>query len=409
MIHARTSLLSKNGKHWAAWLLTGPCLWAAVACGSEAPPGSASPGVNTPTGTAAAPATGTAGTGAAGKAGGAGTTTTPSTGAVAGRGPAGVAGGGTVTPIPSTGGTAGAITTGTAGSTAAGSGVAGAIAGASGAAAGTGTAGTTAGTTGGDVPTTGESSCLDGITDYASDGPFKYDATSEGRVKIWLPMVPAGCKVPIVHLANGTGASCSNYQGALERLASHGFLTLCYEDTNTGAGTQGVEAIDTAMKKYPDLYSKKIGSTGHSQGGQAAFTVLSLAEAKWGLEEYTYAGLAMQPASGFGTQPSGGSWQSFYAKIKSPMFMFSGTADMLVPEAWVRQGLDALDDSIEAYWWSAVGATHIPTPVKEEQAISIPWFRWKLLGDQKACEHFKKMPDSEQWDSRKEQNPKDCM
>ena len=48
-----------------------------------------------------------------------------------------------------------------------------------------------------------------------------------------------------------------------------------------------------------------------------------------------YAGLAMEPASGFGTQPTGGTWQSIYGKIKSPMFMFSGTADMLVSEAWV--------------------------------------------------------------------------
>jgi hypothetical protein len=233
-------------------------------------------------------------------------------------------------------------------------------------------------------------------------------------VKIWVPMVPAGCKVPIVHLANGTGATCSDYQPALERLASHGFLTACYEDTNTGAGTQGIMAIDTVMKMFPDLWDKKIGSTGHSQGGQAAFIVLQLAEAKY-TDGFTFAGLAMEPASGFGTQPAGGTWQSLYAMIKSPMFMFSGdssggTSDGLVSITWVQQAFDALSKTDEAYHWTGVGATHIPVPNTQEQEVSIPWFRWKLLGDQAACKYFKSMTmDATKWKVQKEQNAAPCM
>jgi hypothetical protein len=48
-------------------------------------------------------------------------------------------------------------------------------------------------------------------------------------------------------------------------------------------------------------------------------------------------------------------------------------------------------------------------PVSHTQQISIPWFRWKLLGDQKACEFFKKLPDSATWDALEEQNAKPCM
>jgi hypothetical protein len=340
-------------------------------------------------------------------------------------------------------GVAGTFASGVAGSStplssgAAGSGAAGrAAAGATAPTSGTGAAGTPAavggtgdvtlaGTSGGNGPTAGtgaggssgpnmHGACLDGITNYEEQGPFKFEAKTSGMVKLWVPMVPAGCKVPIVHLANGTTANCGNYQGALERLASHGFLTCCYEDPNTGAGTQGITAIQTAMMMYPDLADNKIGSTGHSQGGQAAFVVLQLAEAKWG-DSYTYAGLAMEPASGFGTQPAGGSWQSIYAKIKSPMFMFSGdssggTSDGLVSIAWVQQGFDALSKTIEAYHWTAVGATHIPTPVLQEQEVSIPWFRWKLLGDNAACQFFKKMPDDKtKWKVQKEQNAAPCQ
>src|SRR5262249_2352998 len=138
-----------------------------------------------------------------------------------------------------------------------------------------------------------------------------------------VPMVPSGCKVPIVHLANGTTAHCNNYQQSLERLATHGFLAACYEDTDTGAGEFGITAFETAMQMFPDLVDAKLGSTRHSQGGQAALVTVQLAEAKWG-DKMIYAGLAMEPASGFGEQPSGETWQQSYGKIKSPVFMFSG-------------------------------------------------------------------------------------
>jgi fermentation-respiration switch protein FrsA (DUF1100 family) len=218
-----------------------------------------------------------------------------------------------------------------------------------------------------------------------------YTAAVSGSVKMWIPAVPKGCKVPIIHLANGTGATCSDYQDDLNRFASQGFLTTCYEDTNTGAGTDGIMAFQAAMMMYPDLADNKLGSTGHSQGGQAAFVTLQLAEAKWGTT-MTYAGLAMEPASGFGTQPAGGTWQMVYGEIKSPMFMFSGTADMLVSAAWVGEAYSAMNPKNEVYWWSATGATHIPTPQVPEEQVSIPWFRWKLLGDNAACKYFKTIP-----------------
>jgi fermentation-respiration switch protein FrsA (DUF1100 family) len=213
--------------------------------------------------------------------------------------------------------------------------------------------------------------------------------------------------VPIVHLANGTTAVCDNYRGALIRLASHGFLTACYESPQTGAGDQGLMALDLVLKKYPGKAAHKFGSTGHSQGGQAAFTVLQLAEAKY--PDFTMAGLAMEPASGYGAQPTGGTWQQVYAKIKSPMFMFSGTADTLVSAAWVKLAYEALSKTDEKYWWSALGATHIPTPVGPEQQVSIPWFRWKLLGDKAACRYFKSMPGNGKWEERASANVASCI
>jgi len=256
----------------------------------------------------------------------------------------------------------------------------------------------------------GESSCLDGDTAFDKDGPFTFKAMAVGAVNFWVPDVPAGCKVPVIHLANGTGATCSAYGPALERMASHGFLTCCYEDPNTGSGDQGVMAFDTAFSMFPDLAAKRLGSTGHSQGGQAAFTVLSLAEDHFGAD-YIYAGLAMEPASGFGTQPSGGTWASLYAKIDSPMFMFSAVGtDGLVSQGWVQQAYDAMNPATEVYFWAANGATHIPVPNGEEQEISIPWFRWKLLGDNEACKYFKAIPmTNTKWQVVATENEASCM
>ena len=274
---------------------------------------------------------------------------------------------------------------------------------------GTGGMAPTAGTTGENPGSSEDSKCFDGITDYFKAGPFKVESKNSGSVKIWLPGTPAGCKSPIVHLANGTGASCSTYAASLQRMASHGFIACCYENANTGAGDQGIMAIDTVMKNHPDKVAKAIGSTGHSQGGQASYIVLAKAEKKYGMD-YKYAGLAMQPASGFGSQPSP-SWQTYYKGIVSPMMMFSGVGtDGLVSQGWVMDAYNKMSDSVEKIFWAKQGGTHIPVPNGEEMQLSIPWFRWKLLGDQAACKAFKDIPKTDKsWVEVAQKNVKECQ
>ena len=252
-----------------------------------------------------------------------------------------------------------------------------------------------------------ESSCLANITNYGERGPFRYSSRRVGLVNMLIPSVPSGCRVPVAHLANGTGARCSIYQSILNSLASHGFLATCYETANTGSGEEGLEALQRAVDSYPNLAARKFASLGHSQGGQAAFVVLALAEERFGADA-TYAGLAMQPASGFGDQPRGARWQQVYARIDSPMFMFSGTADFLVSASWVRRGFEALNSNVEAYNWSARGAAHIPTPNRETIEVAIPWFRWKLLNDYRACERFKSLRNTYRWSERQVQNEEQC-
>jgi hypothetical protein len=250
------------------------------------------------------------------------------------------------------------------------------------------------------------SSCLKGITNFFDEGPFRVTTRNSGSIKMWVPQVPAGCKVPMIHISNGTGATCSFYGAAIRRYASHGFLTLCYENANTGAGLYGIQAFEKALELYPNLADRKFGSSGHSQGGQAAFVTGQFAEEKW--PDGVHAILAMQPASGFGNQPRE-RWQTVYGKIKQPAAMYSGNStDGLVSKSWVQDAFKALNDSTEAYHWSKSGASHF-SPSGDSMEMGVAWFRWKLLGDQDACRAFKTVPTKFRgWTVVAEQAKREC-
>ncbi len=325
---------------------------------------------------------GGAGTGAAGAAGKSGSGAASTANAGGGAGEAGAEGG--------AGDGAGML---------GGSGGAGGVTGTSGAGAG----GAGAGGASGSASASVDDDCLDGITDYGNPGPFEFEAETSGQVKLWVPKVPAGCQVPIVHFANGTGGACSTYQATLEHLASHGFLVTCFENSATGAGTQCVTAVDTALEEHGELASMRVGSGGHQTGGGSALLCVAHLEEKWG---------SAMRVVGHGSEPDlagiAPSWQETYAKVASPIFIFNGSADQLVSEGATREHMDALPAGIEAYWYEGTGAPHIPVPTRWMNESMVAWFRWKLVDDAAACEYFHAMPDSDDWDLQEQRNPSGC-
>jgi len=254
--------------------------------------------------------------------------------------------------------------------------------------------------------------CLAGIADYKAAGPFEYEAatwptgTGTGGVKAWIPEVPEGCRVPIVHFTNGTGAACMNYQSTLEHLASHGFLAICFETAQADAGTRCIEAAELAFENVPALVSKKLGFAGHESGGVGAFYCVYRAEEAWGAS-HSIAGYANAPSHGIISPDDMPSWHDAYAAIDSPMFMFN-TEGGLVSEGWVGQAMDYIPETTELYWYKAVGATDIPVANDWMEESTVAWFRWKLLGDRAACEYFKAMPDGDDWDFKGSSSPRDC-
>tara|TARA_B100001094_G_scaffold328452_1_gene388902 strand:+ start:246 stop:1265 length:1020 start_codon:yes stop_codon:yes gene_type:complete len=233
--------------------------------------------------------------------------------------------------------------------------------------------------------------CIDDSPkDFNKAGNFSVKKQKRGSVNIYEPQdIPSGCRVPIVHLSNGTGATCSYYGSILQHLASHGFLAACYESTSTGSGKPCMNSLETLLDEYSDIAANKIGTTGHSQGGGAAITCGYLAEQKWG-EKMQIAIHAIEPAHGM----SRSSWKSEYPKIKSPTFMLSGSADTIVPASWVGQGYEVLNSP--TYWYIANGATHMNAqPWAAESALA--WFRWQLLNDEAAKEKILSLDSDSRW------------
>jgi hypothetical protein len=248
-----------------------------------------------------------------------------------------------------------------------------------------------------DVPVPdGNNWCLEDINSFRpGQGPFDYRRVVYGNVKMWVPELPEGCKAPMVHFSNGTYGNCdANYASILQNLAEYGFMALCYEDMNTGQGTQALQAIDTAINRYPNLVdTTKMGFTGHSQGGAGTFTALYRAERKYGSGN-KYTGVAMQPAAAFGSYPA--NWAQMFGDINSPVAMFNGSYDTLVPQYYAQITWNALPNDVPKVWYTATGldSTHIPTPNNPGRQITIPWFYWMLLGNQDACQAFKNLPRS---------------
>lgn len=250
------------------------------------------------------------------------------------------------------------------------------------------------------VQASSENECLMDINDYTrGQGRYQVRRANDGRVKVWVPSnLPSGCKVPVVHLANGTGGTCMTYGTILQNLAEYGFVATCYENMNTGQGTQAIEAIKKVMQNHSDIVDpNRIGFMGHSQGGGATMTGLSRGEDQW--PNATMSGLAMQPAAGFGNAPM--NWAQMSAGLTSPVCMFNGTADTLVLPFYARISWTAMTNPSQFRVWytaTSMDSTHIPTPNNPTREISVPWFRWTLLGDANACEAFKALTDTNRWD-----------
>ena len=221
---------------------------------------------------------------------------------------------------------------------------------------------------------------------FRGQGKFRTASKTVGKIKVTYPVDTNGCDTIPATFCNGTGGNLWMFRAHAQKLASHGFYVSSYETTQSGSGRQAMEAIDYAISQGAVSELAIIG--GMSQGGQCAASTAYKYEQKYG-------GLAavnpMVPAFGM----SNPNFRREIPQIKSPFFMFNGSADRTVSKAWVSAGWSLVKSS-PSYFYTANGAGHVNSVRWAEDAL-LPFALYVLFDRQDAKEYFEYLPNAPEW------------
>ena len=221
---------------------------------------------------------------------------------------------------------------------------------------------------------------------YDKKGPYELGHTifriKEGMVHVWFPKNHSAKSC--VCFLNGTFAPSFYYRGLLPILATWGVNVLCPENSFTGNGIFGSNAMKSYIEKYPET---KIGFSGHSQGGSGAVVAANL----FGVDRVSSV-FCIEPAWGMGR------WKikDDIGNIKSDAFVVQGGEDTSVYPWWLAMGLRYFKTKV--YHGLAHKADHIYKWQPIVKPVFIAWHLWKLKGDEKAGEFIKALGESEAWD-----------
>ena len=230
-------------------------------------------------------------------------------------------------------------------------------------------------------------SCIQRGSDLKSRGSYRVRYASKGAVKYWEPV--ASCKKPVIAWMNGTTATCRYYNDIGQRLASHGFLTVCYESPNTGSGEQCIKSMKIGFQR-DDTYIDRAGMLGHSQGGGATIACLFKAEKLWGDTTF-FAGIPVQPAVGM-NYPNA---RTALAQIKSPTLWTTGDRDMVIRTSRVRPAYQAF--KAEKLWLESTGGCSHFNQGEWTKTVAPAYFKWKLFGHEDAKEFVLGLERTKYW------------
>jgi hypothetical protein len=184
-----------------------------------------------------------------------------------------------------------------------------------------------------------------------------------------------GVKHPLITWGNGTGATPGVYTSLLNRLASHGFVVIASNSTNTGMATEMLQGVDWILEQnkmsgtmlYQKIDETQIGATGHSQGGFGTCAATRDPRIK-----------TIAPIQGF-RAPQG----SFAGTI----FALSGGMDTIVAPTGISSGFDRLSKG-PAFLGQLNAATHTDwmggrnaSGMAINEAVTA-WMRIQLMADQ---------------------------
>lgn len=217
--------------------------------------------------------------------------------------------------------------------------------------------------------------------------PYEYQGASavtketntgpDGRFTLYRPTNMTE-NHPILTWGNGTGATPENYDGLLRHFASHGFVVIASNSTQTGTGVEMINGAKwmvaqnavTGSKFFGKLRTVSVGAVGHSQGGQGTVNA--------GKDPLVSATAPIEPAYARGAA----------ALNHGPMFLTAGSSDTIVPVFRVNDTYN--DSAVYTIYGILSGATHFE-PVNSGgkfKGYLVAWFKLQLAMEAKAADVF---------------------
>ncbi len=190
---------------------------------------------------------------------------------------------------------------------------------------------------------------------------------------------------PVITWGNGTGGNPMDYAGLLSHLASHCFVVIASNSSNTGTGRQMIDGALWMQTDGPDIFgdglrADLIAASGHSQGGGGSLNTAAS-------DELTIKALVpMMPDCRYTSRCRG------LSKITAPTFVYTGSLDTIVADWAVNSGVVQNLKSVDYLFYAThLGRGHMD-PVGSsapDSAIEfVAFYRAVLMGDQQAKQLF---------------------
>jgi hypothetical protein len=246
---------------------------------------------------------------------------------------------------------------------------------------GSGGAGGTAGTAG--TGGSGGGSTFPPVSDFGAPGPYEavtVNTTGPGNAfTLFRPaqLGQGGVRHPIITWGNGTFVTPEAYAAFLTHLATHGFVVIASNNTNTGSGVQMLQGVDWLLQQNAaasgdfagKLDPNRIGATGHSQGGGGTINA--------GADPRIKTVVPIQPLPQ--TQ-----------RLNGPMLLLCGKEDTTIDPITLCQNGVYIPATVPTFFGIVSPVNHF-TPLATAGVLREPitaWFRLHLMGDESARSSF---------------------
>jgi hypothetical protein len=220
-------------------------------------------------------------------------------------------------------------------------------------------------------------------TAYDAMGPLKVLRESGGAACTIFRPSTIPDRAPIILWGNGTSQMPDTYGPILKTLASNGFVVAAANTFNAGSGADMLGCLDWLTQQNAEAggpYSgkldlTKVGATGHSQGGGGALMA--------GRDPRVKTTAPIMPAT------QGPRYAGVRFDEHGPILLLSGGADNVAGP--VTQQKPVFDSAGQPVFWATLANAGHLVPMHAGgvfPGIVTAWFRYQLMGDQKAGQMF---------------------